>query len=76
MRLLRLLPRDKNRCLQVLPEVRGVAVQRARQGPPGAAGVHRTPPGRSAQRPAGEEVPGAPGPGAAVLLQLVQTLHL
>lgn len=51
-------------------------MQRACQGPPGAAGVHGTPLGEASGRPPGEEMPKARGRGAEVLLQRIQTLRL
>lgn len=53
-----------------------VNVQRAREGSPGDARVYRTPVGWSSEWHPGEEMPSAPGPGAEVLLQLIQAIHL
>lgn len=73
---LRLLPRDGAVGGQVLPQVRGVPVPGAREGPRAAVGLQGTPAGQCRVQPQQEEMSQARRRGVAVLLRNVPALHV
>lgn len=71
---LRLLPREGAAGGQVLPQVRGVSVPGAREGPRAAAGLQETPAGQCRAQPQQEEMSQARRRGVALLLRGVPVL--